>query len=183
MTVETVSDGFEPWLHCRDGWLLPVLQPLVPHMLQRLTVAWSTVLSNQALRPAHQEGDPTVSATAEDSEAANDDVVMERLLRELTREHLTLLVQLQEQRPASGGGGGTSCLVQRICCLGGRKPCRLCRPRKGCWAWWRWWGRAPQLSALRGCCAAAGTEGGPMGLNEAEVLSCLLQGDAILVAI
>ena len=73
-------------------------------MLQRLTAAWSTVLSNQALRPAHQEGDPSASATAEDSDAANDDVVMERLLRELTREHLTLLVQLQEQRPASGAG-------------------------------------------------------------------------------
>ena len=104
-------------------------------MLQRLTAAWSTVLSNQALRPAHQEGDPTVSATAEDSEAANDDVVMERLLRELTREHLTLLVQLQEQRPASGSGEDSSCPVHKKCCFSGRKPCRLCRPKKGGWSW------------------------------------------------
>ena len=120
-----MADNLKPRLPCRDGWLLPVLQPLVPHMLQRLTAAWSTVLSNQALRPAHQEGDPHASATAEDSDAANDDVVMERLLRELTREHLTLLVQLQEQRPASGGGGDFSCPRYRRCCLDGSQPCQV----------------------------------------------------------
>ena len=116
-------------------------------MLQRLTAAWSTVLSNQALRPAHHEGDPNVSATAEDSEAANDDVVMERLLRELTREHLTLLVQLQEQRPASGGGEDPSCLVHVACFCGGKKARWSKFRNRGQPSRAGTWGRGSQLSA------------------------------------
>ena len=150
----------------------------MPHMLQRLTAAWSTVLSNQALRPAYQEGDPNVSATAEDSEAANDDVVMERLLRELTREHLTLLVQLQEQRPASGSGEDSSCLVHRKCCLGGKTPCRLCRPRKACRGVVRLRFPAVCFGGML-CSCRNGCQ--PWGLGEAEGPCCLTQGALALL--
>lgn len=67
--------------------MLPVVSQLLPHVHQRLTVGWGALLKGP-------NGDPTglvKSETREDTFAANEEIVQERLLRELTAEHLILL--------------------------------------------------------------------------------------------
>lgn len=81
-------------LHCRNAWLLQVLAPLLPHMLARLSSKWATMVSQPAL------GRPS-----EDGTATNDEVVEERLVRELTREHLQLLLNMADKHPQVPGQG------------------------------------------------------------------------------
>ena len=70
---------------CRQAWLQPVLGPLLPHMLSRLSTKWAAILSTgrhlSEGRAQPEDGAP----------AATDEIVEERLVRELTREHLALL--------------------------------------------------------------------------------------------
>ncbi len=86
---------------CRNAWLLPVLAPLLPHMLARISSKWAVMVSQPAL------GRPS-----EDGTATNDEVVEERLVRELTREHLQLLLNMADKPPLEPGQGTylTSCL-------------------------------------------------------------------------
>ncbi len=88
-------------LHCRNAWLLPVVAPLLPHMLARLSSKWAIMVSQPAL------GRPS-----EDGTATNDEVVEERLVRELTREHLQLLLNMADKPPLEPGQGTylASCL-------------------------------------------------------------------------
>lgn len=84
-------------LSCRHTWLLPVLAPLLPHMLARLTSKWSGMTSQSAPNSGRAN-----EAHSEDGTAASDEVVEERLIRELTREHLQLLLNVTEK---TGSGG------------------------------------------------------------------------------
>ncbi len=81
-------------VHCRNAWLLPVLAPLLPHMLARISSKWAVMVSQPAL------GRPS-----EDGTATNDEVVEERLVRELTREHLQLLLNMADKPPLEPGQG------------------------------------------------------------------------------
>ncbi|KAL3150212.1 hypothetical protein ABBQ32_000071 [Trebouxia sp. C0010 RCD-2024] len=86
----------------RNSWLLPVLGALLPHMLERISAKWSRIVS--------QSGSSAPDAGArhsEDGAAANDEVVEERLIRELTREHLQLLLNMVDKPAPSPGGAGT----------------------------------------------------------------------------
>lgn len=81
---------------CRNAWLLPVLAPLLPHMLARLSAKWAARVSQ-----------PASGRPSEDGTAANDDVVEERLVRELTREHLQLLLNMADKPSPEPGQGAT----------------------------------------------------------------------------
>ncbi|KAK9829960.1 hypothetical protein WJX72_008872 [[Myrmecia] bisecta] len=87
----------------RQAWLLPVLGPLIPHMLRQLSSAWSALLA--ATAPAALASAP--GGTSEDASSANAEVVEERLIRELTQEHLLLLLQLQDSGGQTGKGSPT----------------------------------------------------------------------------
>ena len=90
--------------HCppqhRAAWLAPVLGGLLPHMLERLGAGWRAL---DAQGPGFEQGLGAGSGLANGAHAAaaEDEVVAERLLRELTQEHMALLKALQQ--PASGG--------------------------------------------------------------------------------
>lgn len=92
----------------RNAWLLPVLAPLLPHMLARISSKWAVMVSQPAL------GRPS-----EDGTATNDEVVEERLVRELTREHLQLLLNMADKPPLEPGQGaataGQSVLEWLLC--------------------------------------------------------------------
>lgn len=84
--------------HQRTTWLLPVLSPLLPHMLLRLSSKWSGMV-----------GQPTANGRAsEDGTAANAEVVEERLVRELTREHMQLLLNMVDKPVTEQGQGAQS---------------------------------------------------------------------------
>lgn len=78
----------------------PVLAPLLPHMLARLSSRWAAILSTGR----HLNG----QAHPEDTNpATTDEVVEERLVRELTREHLALLCNMADKLlPGSSIGTG-----------------------------------------------------------------------------
>ncbi|KAL4423234.1 hypothetical protein ABPG77_000026 [Micractinium sp. CCAP 211/92] len=88
-------------------WLVPALAALAPHMHTRLTSAWGS-LQAPAAGPS----------STEDSASANDEIIRERLLRELTQEYATLLKELATRTleapggaaaaAAAAGGGGPS---------------------------------------------------------------------------
>lgn len=63
-------------------WLVPALATLVPHMHTRLTNAWGSLQA------------PAGPSSTEDSASANDEIIRERLLRELTQEYAMLLKEL-----------------------------------------------------------------------------------------
>ena len=83
----------------RRTWLLPVLSRLLPHVYQRLTAGWEPLLATSG-RTGAQLAAAMGRVTSEDSSAANEEVVQERLLRELTGEHLVFLRCMQD---AAGG--------------------------------------------------------------------------------
>lgn len=74
---------------CRRAWLLPLLVKLLPHVHQRLTSGWGALLQTSGKQGAALAS--VRASTREDSSAANEEIVQERLLRELTAEHLVLL--------------------------------------------------------------------------------------------
>ena len=105
---------------CREQWLLPVLARLLPHMQQRLTASWQRQLS-----PANGAGaNGTAGRSAAEADVVQvrllrtqslhypvfdarsfvphilfewaEAVAQERLLRELTREHVDVLAALAE---------------------------------------------------------------------------------------
>lgn len=59
---------------CRQAWLLPVLRPLLAHMLRWLSASWGELLSHSGQPLASMEG----GATLEDPAAASEDVVKDR---------------------------------------------------------------------------------------------------------
>ncbi|PRW59064.1 HASTY 1-like isoform X1 isoform B [Chlorella sorokiniana] len=71
-------------------WLVPGLAQLVPHMHSRLTNAWDSLQA------------PAGPSSTEDSASANDEIVRERLLRELTQEYALVLKELATR--TVGGG-------------------------------------------------------------------------------
>ena len=73
----------------RMAWLLPVLSPVLQGALQHLHAAWNALSAAGAVQ--HRES----------AAAANDEVVQEHLLRELTTEHMLLLVLLHDQVPGA----------------------------------------------------------------------------------
>lgn len=81
----------------REAVLLPVLHAVLPHTRTRLDTYWGALLSPGANAAAPSGSDPRSAA------GANDEVVAERLLRELTREHVLLLAQLQAHDPPAAG--------------------------------------------------------------------------------
>ena len=90
----------------RAAWLVPVLNRLMPHMLERLGAGWRVL---DAAGPGFEQGlgferglgAGAGLANGAHAAAAEDEVVAERLLRELTQEHMLMLKVLQQ--PASGG--------------------------------------------------------------------------------
>ena len=95
-------------VHCRASWLLPVLAPLLPHMVSRLSSKWSRMISQSG-----SDNGQVSAAHSEDSAAATDEVVEDRLVRELTREHLQLLLNMTN-RPASSQGMATYLCTQAV---------------------------------------------------------------------
>lgn len=75
-------------------WLIPVLERLFAHLHQRLTTGWDHTLetSGQLAAVAASMG----ANTREDTEAANEEIIDDRLLRELTTEYFILLRTTQE---------------------------------------------------------------------------------------
>lgn len=71
-------------------------------MLARVSAKWSRIVS-QSASSGH-----TDIPHSEDGAAANDEVVEERLIRELTREHLQLLLNMIE-KPATNQGKAEAC--------------------------------------------------------------------------
>ena len=68
---------------------MPLLEGLLPHVHNRLTTGWDCVLQNSGksgAMAAHLGAN-----TREGSSAANEEIIAERLLRELLAEHLVLL--------------------------------------------------------------------------------------------
>ena len=84
--------------------MLPVLAPLLPHMLARISAKWSRIVSQSASSAI------TDRSHSEAGTAANDEVVEERLIRELTREHLQLLLNMIE-KPAISQGKAEACFA------------------------------------------------------------------------
>lgn len=84
----------------RAAWLVPVLNRLLPHMLERLGAGWRA-LDAQGLGFERGLGVGSGLANGAHAAAAEDEVVAERLLRELTQEHMIMFKVLQQ--PACGG--------------------------------------------------------------------------------
>ena len=80
-----------------------MLSRLLPHVYQRLTSGWEPLLATSG-RSGARLAAATGRVTSEDSSAANKEVVQERLLRELTGEHLLFLRCMQN----AGGGAPPS---------------------------------------------------------------------------
>ena len=70
---------------------MPVLDRLFPHLHGRLTTGWE-----RTLKDSGQLGAITAN-TREDDSAANEEIINDRLLRELTTEYLILLRTTQEK--------------------------------------------------------------------------------------
>lgn len=77
-------------------------------MLARIYVKWSRIVSQSASSAGTDRGH------SEDGTAANDEVVEERLIRELTREHLQLLLNMTEKTTPSQGKA-KACMVCLKC--------------------------------------------------------------------
>ncbi|BDA43725.1 Exportin-5 [Coccomyxa sp. Obi] len=91
----------------RNTWLLPILAPLLPHVLARLSADWTRVVANSGTQAAAAAVNGV--HTSEAPVAAESEVIAERLLRELTAEHITLLTTLQDT--GSGGIGAETPMV------------------------------------------------------------------------
>lgn len=91
----------------RQAWLLPILAPLLPHVLARLSADWTRVVATSGTQAAAAAVNGV--HTSEAPVAAESEVIAERLLRELTAEHITLLTTLQDT------GGIYSQHVVEIC--------------------------------------------------------------------
>lgn len=88
---------------------MPVLVPLLPHMLARLSSRWAAILSTGR----HLNG----QAQPEDlNPATTNEVVEERLVRELTREHLGLLCNMADKL-LLGSSIGTGAGLHTSLCL------------------------------------------------------------------
>ena len=87
-----IADG--DLLACRKAWLLPVLAPLLPHVLARLSNNWGRVVASTGSQAAIAAANG--ARTMEASSAAEDDVIVERQLHELTTEHFSLLAAIQD---------------------------------------------------------------------------------------
>ena len=70
---------------------MPVLDRLFPNLHGRLTTGWERALKDSGKLGA------TAASTREDDSAANEEIVNDRLLRELTTEYLVLLRSTQEK--------------------------------------------------------------------------------------
>ena len=90
---------------CRRAWLLPVLEPFLPHVLARLQATWAPLLATSGKSGAKLAA-ATGTATTEDAGSANQEVITERLVRELTTEHLILLRCMQDPTPPPGHPDG-----------------------------------------------------------------------------
>lgn len=111
---------------CRQAWLQPVLEPLLPHMLSRLATKWAAILSTGRHLGEGQ-------AQSEDGgPAATDEIVEERLVRELTREHLALLCNAADKLlPGSGIATGAGVAQSQDTGLPSASPL-LCSHQPGC---------------------------------------------------
>eukprot|EP00798_Chlamydomonas_sp_ICE-L_P025268 gene25268-10923_t len=81
-----------PWaLRCPHGlqqmWLIPLCRQLLPHMHQRLTTCWAAISSPSTLLGASDDKENK-------NKAASEEVVIDSLLREVTREHMSFLQAL-----------------------------------------------------------------------------------------
>ena len=93
-TLRGVRDPDSGPLACRKAWLLPILAPLLPHVLARLSNDWGRVVASTGAQAAIAAANGAL--TTEASSAAEDDVIAERQLHELTSEHFSLLVAVQD---------------------------------------------------------------------------------------
>ncbi len=73
---------------------MPILAPLLPHVLTRLSNDWGRVVASTGAQAAAAAASGAL--TTEASAAAEDDVIAERLLHELTAEYFSLLGVLQD---------------------------------------------------------------------------------------
>lgn len=90
-------------LTCRKTWLLPILAPLLPHALARLSGDWGRVVASSGAQAATAAANG--AHTSEAASAAESEVIAERLLRELTAEYSTLLTSLEDEGTRAVTGG------------------------------------------------------------------------------
>jgi exportin-5 len=107
--------------HLMHSWVLPQLALLAPHMQHRLAAAWAVLLaqtSTDALPPSSSfaggnQSSSSIAGGDAQGGAANDEIINERMVRELTQEYSDLLREIAArvlEDPnhigASAGGGG-----------------------------------------------------------------------------
>lgn len=101
--------------HQLKTWVLPHLALLAPHMQHRLAAAWEALLAQTSSDPSSLSGgshqtSATVVGEAQKG-ATNDEIINERMLRELTQEYSDLLREIAAKvledphRGAAGSGG------------------------------------------------------------------------------
>jgi hypothetical protein len=112
-------------VHCpqpvRPPWLLPVLSRLLPSMQARLTTKWAAVAAAAAGAGSGSGGSTLAPGGSQQAAAAaaqqqlSEEVVGETLLRETSREYMTMLTKMVERglpagaaAAAAGGGGAAS---------------------------------------------------------------------------
>ena len=105
--------------HQMNTWVLPHLALLTPHMQHRLAAAWAALLSQTSSDPSSLSGESHQTSATAVGEAqggvTNDEIINERMLRELTQEYSDLLREIAARvledphHIAAGGGADGGC--------------------------------------------------------------------------
>lgn len=74
---------------------MPVLGPLLPHALARLSTDWGRVVASSGAQAAAAAANG--AHTSEAAGAAESEIIAERLLHELTAEYSSLLTSLEDE--------------------------------------------------------------------------------------
>ncbi len=99
--------------HQMGNWVLPQLALLTPHMQHRLSAAWTALLAQSSSDPSFSGSQGATVGDAQGG-ATNDEIINERMLRELTQEYSDLLREVAARvlddpnhLVAVGGSGAT----------------------------------------------------------------------------
>ncbi|KAG7667885.1 hypothetical protein Ndes2526B_g01708 [Nannochloris sp. 'desiccata'] len=99
--------------HQMNTWVLPHLALLAPHMQHRLAAAWGALLAQTSSDPSFLSGGSQTSTPVvgeAQGGATNDEIINERMLRELTQEYSDLLREIAarvlEEDPHVAAAGG-----------------------------------------------------------------------------
>jgi exportin-5 len=77
--------------HQMSNWVLPQLALLAPHMQHRLAAGWTALLAQSSSDPSFPGSQGGATVGDAQGGATNDEIINERMLRELTQEYSDLL--------------------------------------------------------------------------------------------